>query len=390
MRKITLLIFIFVFFVPIVFGQPKIDKVAFEHWVDYANCKYTAAYIETLRNDPKEQGNIKKYDSQIKSKIEKCSYENPLPFKDLSELLRKNGWEATEKKISAKINEKKQKFQGNEMDATLVVDLLKLDGQLANKIQSTIDSLINEVKEKYKLGTPIQEPGTEKKPTQEPTPASAPETPSETTIDSLSSDHSHFWLWLALIVNWLILFFYLFLSRKKGGNPKDLHRELIITSVLGSQRIADQFNKSEKYISNQSINQLNEKIESLKRQIEGLENKKNNVEKRDITEEKISLAKTETDNSKYFKSKNGKVLNNELPGLEGALFKVFNINGNEGKFSYCGGVVNEDYFTDVCSFANNPSDVPKKTQIVTTVPGVVKKDNNNKWEITEKAIIKFM
>ena len=52
-------------------------------------------------------------------------------------------------------------------------------------------------------------------------------------------------------------------------------------------------------------------------------------------------------------------------------------------------MINQDFFTDVCSFANNPSDVPNKIRITTTIPGTVKKDSNNKWEVVEKAKIKF-
>jgi hypothetical protein len=51
-------------------------------------------------------------------------------------------------------------------------------------------------------------------------------------------------------------------------------------------------------------------------------------------------------------------------------------------------VVNSDFFTDVCSFENNPSDVPTKTQIITTTPGAVKKDGNY-WIVQKTAKIKF-
>lgn len=376
MKRITVIVNLLFLFGTTGLAQNKIDKVAYDHWVDYANCRYTAAYIETLRNDPKEQVSIKNYDDQIRKKIEQCTYENSMPFKDLSELLKKNGWTVTEKNISEKINEKKQQFQGNEMDVAEVIDLLKLDGNLATKLQTSVDGLVKEVKEKYKPVTPV--PGSESG--QTPTPEAA----------TSSNEHSHSLLWLVLSANWLVLTLWLFMFRKKGEKPKESDREKIITTVLESQRIEARFVLREHYKAPEGISDLNDKIESLKTEIKGLQDKISNNEKKNITGEKVSGANTETDSSKYYKFKNGKVLIEEVSGIEGASFKVFNINGNEAEFAYCGGVVNQDFFTDVCSFGNNPSDVPNKTKIITTAPGAVKKDSNNRWEVTEKAVIKFM
>jgi len=69
---------------------------------------------------------------------------------------------------------------------------------------------------------------------------------------------------------------------------------------------------------------------------------------------------------------------------------VIDIENDKAKFEYCGGVVNTDFFEDICTFENNPAEVPNKTKIITTVPGIVRRDNNNVWNIEERAKIKFL
>jgi hypothetical protein len=91
----------------------------------------------------------------------------------------------------------------------------------------------------------------------------------------------------------------------------------------------------------------------------------------------------------FFRSKQGKTLQEEVNDESEAVFKVFNIKNNEANFKYCGGVKNPDYFGDECNFENRPYEI-NYTNIKTTTPGVVKKDNNGNWEVTTPAKIKFL
>lgn len=221
----------------------------------------------------------------------------------------------------------------------------------------------------------------------------------ETKVEFLSNvsenDSSSNWeLWLAFGLTWLFLIVLIIIFRKKGSNSVEFDREKVINAIDKSQRITNKFYSREHNNFPQSIRKIENDIESLMLQVKALQNHKNGVRVETITEETKSdeivvNTQTKNENVVFFKSKNGKILTEELQNSTEASFKLYNINDNEAEFSYCGGVVNQDFFTDVCSFANNPSDVPNKTKITTTTPGVVKKDSNNKWEVTEKAKIKF-
>ena len=93
---------------------------------------------------------------------------------------------------------------------------------------------------------------------------------------------------------------------------------------------------------------------------------------------------------KYFRSKQGKTLQEEVSNESEGVFKVFKIKGGEAKFEYCGGVQNPDWFGEIVEFTNNPQEVPIKAKIITTTPGVAKKGNNGIWEVTTPAKIKFI
>jgi cell division protein FtsL len=187
-------------------------------------------------------------------------------------------------------------------------------------------------------------------------------------------------LWLALGLTWMVFIVLVFIFRKKISQPTESDREKIITTVLESQRITGKFISSERY-ETQRIYSVENKIANLEKQINDLQNNENNDSGKTDTQ-------TKTDDARFFKSNNGKILTDELPNATDAFFKVYNINGNEVKFEYCGSVVNPDVLTDVCCFANNPFDVPNKTKIITIESGIVKKNNNN-WEVIKIAKIKF-
>lgn len=93
---------------------------------------------------------------------------------------------------------------------------------------------------------------------------------------------------------------------------------------------------------------------------------------------------------RFFRSKQGKILLEEISNERDAVFKVFNIKGSEAKFVYCGEIQNPDWFGVIVEFVNNPQEIYSKTKIDTTSPGIVKMDSNNNWEVTTPAKIKFV
>jgi len=94
-------------------------------------------------------------------------------------------------------------------------------------------------------------------------------------------------------------------------------------------------------------------------------------------------------NALYFESKSNNILIGKLPNSANAKFKVFDINGNDGKFIYIGPAINENWFETVCNITNLASEeLGRKTKIITTQAGIVRNENDN-WVVIKRANIKF-
>jgi hypothetical protein len=186
-------------------------------------------------------------------------------------------------------------------------------------------------------------------------------------------------------------------------------RKRVIEVVEGSKRISDIVNNIIGNIDNRNykisnnnkektssgnlsiyedkIQQLDRRLGELKTEVDKLKASSKTTRPNDVN--KQYLTGVNVSGAKFFRSKQGKFLTEEVFDSREAKFKVSHIRENEASFEYCGTVVNADFFTDVCGFENNPQDVPNKTRIETTVPGRVRKDVNNNWEVINPAKIKF-
>ena len=177
----------------------KISKTTFDKWVDYANCKYTVAYIEFFRFDPSESKNIKSYDDNVKNKLTNVDINNPLSLNEIRSLLCENGWNNTYTKVSEKIDEKKNSFEGTEMEKSEAIKLLKLKpGSLLDKLKSTEEKLISEL-EKIKMDNVNTSPPETQKPNQ------TPEQPKSLPPAPLTEKNSNTGLWITLISTWIVL-----------------------------------------------------------------------------------------------------------------------------------------------------------------------------------------
>lgn len=143
-----------------------------------------------------------------------------------------------------------------------------------------------------------------------------------------------------------------------------------------------------------NVNMFEDKLQNLERKFGVLLENYNKLLKLIDPKDKLSESRNNKNLSfsdeKFFKTKNGKTLLEELVSRDESSFRVFDINDNKAKFEYCGKIVNTDFFDGVCQFLNNPLDVPDKTKILTTIPGVVKKNINGDWTVESQAQIKFL
>lgn len=218
-----------------------------------------------------------------------------------------------------------------------------------------------------------------------------PETKSQ-TFSQITNDSPHFGLWAVIGLEFIMIL-------ALGGLYFVTFRGKVVAIVTDSKRVKS-FIKQQMPQQNENGNQQNIIKSSLgEKEIDTisdivvprvLECVKLELQDTSKPLNKQNNAENSNPDIKFFRSKQGKILQEEVSNNSEAAFKVFNIKGNEAKFEYCGGVVNSDFFDGICIFENNPADVPNKTAIKTTVSGVVKKDINGNWEVTTPAKIKFV
>ena len=147
-----------------------------------------------------------------------------------------------------------------------------------------------------------------------------------------------------------------------------------------------------------SITMYVDKLQQLERRLGELKSDVDKLKKQEVGAKTAQLDNEQPKSSqpkdnldiKFFRYKQGKILLEEVSNESDAVFKVFNIKDNEAKFIYCGGIQNPDWFGEIVEFANNPQEIPNKSKIDTTTPGIVKKDSNNNWVVTIPAKIKFV
>ncbi len=403
MKIKTIVFSLFLLFGTVCIAQNKIDKAEFEHLIDFANCQYLIAFIE--KYDVGKPYIKDTYEKSVKPVLQKASLDdlNDVPGFEKIKGLFQNNSNNVALQLAEKINVRKTKYD-NSLDNDALIKSLTAESWKNIDLTGTATKVQNAIRKKYSLGTVSQqeivndktiensgnvEELQEKNQTLQQRVEALEQQIKEKEFENKKPEFSNALIWIALCLTWLVLIVLFFIFRKNNSQPTELNKEKIINTVLESQRIASKFSSSELYKLPQSIKLTEKEISSLVVQVRDLLNKENSNVEKEKKEENLNSAQTNSNDVKYFKSKNGKILTEELQNSTDASFMVFNIKANDAKFEYCGGVVNQDFFTDVCSFANNPSDVPNKTKITTTSPGVVKKDSNNKWEVTEKAKIKF-
>ncbi len=149
----------------------------------------------------------------------------------------------------------------------------------------------------------------------------------------------------------------------------------------------------------QNFNNKNEKIEGLLKQreilqaqLKEIENELSTLEGKDSNVKPVrDENKLESGEVKFFGNKNNKTLEGELSNSSGASFKVFNINGNQAEYQYCGAIKNENWFESVAKITNSASDtLNDRKEIITIKPGIVIKNTEGKWEVKHPTEIKFI
>ncbi|MDR1553493.1 MAG: hypothetical protein LBS69_08545 [Prevotellaceae bacterium] len=371
-------------------AQPKIDEQSFEDLVDYVNCKYTQAYIETVRNIPKEKVNIKKYDDSIKPKLANNTISNPIKFEYLSRLLKANGWSDTEKNLFAKINERKNQFD-KLLECDQQIDLLlKLDGPFDEKLKSVTSELRQELIKQFCASGNVQVAGPPKQ-----------NRDSGSAVKSgQKNDFGNSKLLLLLIVIIIVLAagniavsLVLWQRIKTSStanyrNIKDILKQNL-TSIEGIKSILQRLDQKLTSVEGK-IQPSGEKLQQSGQQTEQCQPPSN--DKPIIAHEPIEDVPANS-NVKYIKLKAGVYLSQESDSKnDDCRFRLFDINGNIAKFEFCGdeqeAIVNKNAFFDkVCEDINYTG---YAKHIENLAPGEVQRQSDGRWQVVKKATIRFI
>jgi len=351
----------------------KIDKTTFNKLVDYANCKYTAAYIEIQRQTQEAKGtnDIKLYDKNVKLILENATIEKSPTFEELKELLENNDWKGTFNNLTSKVNDRKTKFT-DEMSNSQLIELLKLDGDFATKLKDVINNLQSELKGKFKDKEPaIQPTDTVKisKPTEEKQPI---------------KDASHSLLWLAIGLEFIIILaFAYFLYRLRNRCAKSKNT---ILEGNGNSGNVEMFDTKIQQLERR-LGELTQTVNELQKKLDEYINDNGNIGGN--TRGSTGAA---NENIKYLKGKSGNTFSRIEDSPEGANWCMREIK-REWRLEYCGTIetARANFSAIFDNVSKKTGDVQTARKVETAERGILKfdKDNNN-WEVTTPAEIKFV
>lgn len=362
MRKILL----FSFIISCAFTNAQlIDTIRFhkdyDRLVDSVNCIYVKTYcehyIKSGESQSKQNDSIS-YVKYIKPRLDK----EVLSYDTLRLLLTSKGWTATANNILDPLIAKKQQLKN--MDNLLSIS--NIQGANKEEIRSVLFPL--EVKlrkgiiEKYSLKS--------------------------NNLDMMSLIIAIVALAMSLIACGLLVFNIL----KKNKSHKTSYREEVNDSPINT--LIERTGKLERQVNR--LNGVDIAVKELVRDVEAL--KKNNnksTDKKETFQEKQPVIPTQNAQQQFgnyilLKSISAGYLK-ENDGAS-AMFRAFNINGQEAQFEFYGDVdyaiENQDsIFTEEICNCSGPKYNAKKVESIK--PGKIQLEGNGKWKVIVKTEVKF-
>lgn len=369
-------------------SQNKITKSEFNSLVDYANSKYVMTFVN--QKEKNNEAYFETYKKNIESTLKETSLNNldkNINFEDLKSKFENN---PTAQKLVIEINNKRKVEYDEKKTDEELIKILVVSEWAEIDLKEISQQVQKQLEEKYLNST-----SSNKKENRAEVEASSNRNlKSKNKLDEINDDIRT----LRIQIIFLYILFVL------------LTITLIVVIIMLLKKNRDSRDKRKWDELDRNYNLLKNKNQVLKKEVDELSIRVNRAEKHLVGEVQYEPQKNNMNEVKtkhipkstdlkgkvfateeiFFKTKNGKVLQEKLLSAQESAFKVYDINYNEAKFDYCGGVVNPDFFDGVCNFENNPAKIESIRNIETTTPGIVKKDNNDDWVVETPAIIKFV
>jgi len=213
----------------------------------------------------------------------------------------------------------------------------------------------------------------------------------EETKTNTIIEHSHKWLWIALIAIWFFLIVLLTFFFKEYVKNNTRKNKLMKRKLM--QKDESPITASKLFNRTNDTQMFEDKIQSLERKLGDLQEKVNKFEKK---RDGIFLENNETDKTnktvKYLKGKSGNAFSIVSDTPDGCFFKLVNEKEDTAEFEYCGTLDNarsqfNSIFDNVCETFGS---VHNAKTVKTIQKGKIK-FIDSKWEVlpNNKAKIKF-
>jgi hypothetical protein len=396
MKQIILLLSIVFLYSNFATAQKTISKEDFESLVDYANCKYTMAFIE--KNDVGKDYFNDTYIKKVKPELEKAkldNFETIINYQKLVELLSNN---APASELVKKINDRKLRFDEFQNNESLInslgttglgnIDLSKIAANIQNEIfmkynsnanKEAIKVSENEVVKTQTIQTSSQVEKLQSKFDQ--LQQQNDKLSNDTAMTEYQKSLNIFKLvvlsaFVLLVVLLVVIFFLL----------KKYLQEYIIKQVEESRRIEAKIAPSEVKpysINENDINTIIDRILKLQKEEEENKNQPKTGKNETFKVSKPAI--------KYLKGKSGKIFNRAESTPDNSFFKLLNENDEAAQFEFFGNeaeALAKRIFSEDISIIISGS-YQNARSIITSKPGKIKRVGEQ-WEVTEPIQIKLI
>lgn len=350
MKKIFLIISVVLLSIVNVYAQKTISKPEFDHFIDFANCKYVEAYVSTLGDN-----------SAIKDKVLEglkgvtiSDNASVLSYDDLKKLC---GSENSVVKLIDKIHGRKNEFNQSPNDNKLLMEL-KASSWEKIDLTSTSTLVLCEV-QNYLQASEMSK-------------LSLLNDNLKNEVSSIAKQLSNLQLLLNVfavifLIIIIIVVGYTYIVNRRNNNKFATKEELEESSRLSK---TDNNDISEEIADSAKLNTEEQKKQNINSSAE-------------ITKQPEDV--------KYLKNQTGNIFKRAVNDPNNSFYKLYGENNGEASFDFCGNIdeaLGKNVFEQ-----NGICDVTKSCQdpktVKNTKPGKVRRTDDAGWEVIEKIQIEL-
>ena len=363
------------------FGQDLKEDAEWARVIDYVNSSYVKTFCEKrCQEEDLSQNDVNNYNKGIAPSLEGRTIGNSLTRDELKDVLMRNGFKGAYNKVAAPL-EAKYEQSADVRSINNALDLLSIDEKTQSYLGETKESLKKELTLRYTPQVKQEETPVVDKPKKERREKRA----KRETQPKEESDMS----WVPYVILLVLIAGLFFYTRKRTTGAR------IRTKVLKHDKIYEIFAENKNV--DREIALLKNKIASLESEIASLKKLSEKTASdngyRQTKEEAPAppAAPPKPSFPPVFVKNFGEGVLKVVEQSE-AQFQLELFSDSSAKFSFCGDVLKAlansdgtfDYVSDKIGSVGDAKD------IITEAPGTALKQEEGKWQVVQKAKIKFV